>query len=390
MTNKQIISNLICLLLITGTLACVDASNSVNANININIPSTDDFPAVVPDEVGLNDHRLAILSQMIEAGSFGDIQSLLIVRYGNMAVENYYQGYNRHLLHFTASVTKSVTSLLIGIAIDQGFLDGIEQGVLDKTVLELFREYQMVINADPMKQSLVFRHLLTMSSGLQWDETTHPIEDPRNDYYQAYHSEDSSKYILEKLVSQDPGSVFHDNGGLSMLLSRIIFDNTDLHADEFAEEYLLKPLGITTFVWDQLDDGLADTGGGLDLRPYDLAKIGCLYVNDGKWKNHQVVSKTWIKESTRAWIEAQYINDFDITAHYGFQWWLLPIQGLPGITPQDNDIYMARGQYGQFIFAIPSLEMVVVITSDNEETEEFMMGIYTILYDHILQAVEEY
>jgi CubicO group peptidase (beta-lactamase class C family) len=74
-----------------------------------------------------------------------------------------------------------------------------------------------------------------------------------------------TKYILEKLVSQDPGSVFHDNGGLSILLSRIIFDNTDLHADEFAEEYLFKPLGITTFVWDQLDDGLADTGGGLNL-----------------------------------------------------------------------------------------------------------------------------
>ena len=156
MSNKQIISNLICLILITGTFACVDASNSVNANIKINIPSTDDFPAVVPDEVGLNDQRLAILSQMIEAGSFGDIQSLLIVRYGNMAVENYYQGYNRHLLHFTGSVTKSVTSLLIGIAIDQGFLDGIEQGVLDKTVLELFPEYQAIINADPMKQSLVF------------------------------------------------------------------------------------------------------------------------------------------------------------------------------------------------------------------------------------------
>ena len=388
MPNKQIISNLICLILITGTFACVDASNSVNADINL--PSADEFPPVAPPEVGLNDHRLAILSQMIEAGNFGDIQSLLIVRYGNMAVENYYQGYNRHLLHFTGSVTKSVTSLLIGIAIDQGFLAGIEQGVLDKTVLELFPEYQTIIYADPLKQILVFKHLLTMSSGLQWDESTYPFEDPRNDYYRAYHSEDSTEYILKKLVGEDPGSVFQDNGGLSMLLSRIILNNTDLHTDEFAEEYLFKPLGIKTFVWDQLDDGLADTGGGLDLRPYDLAKIGCLYVNDGKWKNHQVVSKTWIEESTRAWIEAQYINDFDITAHYGFQWWLLPIQGLPGITPQDNDIYMARGQYGQFIFAIPSLEMIVVITSDNEETEEFLMGIYAILYDHILQAVEIY
>jgi len=108
------------------------------------------------------------------------------------------------------------------------------------------------------------------------------------------------------------------------------------------------------------------------------------------WNNQKVVSQRWINESTQAWIEARYIDDFNITAHYGFQWWLLPLEGLPGIAPQENDIFTAWGRYGQFVFAIPSLDMVVVITSDNEETEEFLMGIFSILYDHVLQAVEIY
>jgi CubicO group peptidase (beta-lactamase class C family) len=388
MSYKQIISQIICLCLFFTFFACVDASNSVSSNITL--PSADDFPTATPDHVGLDGQKLNALSQMIAAGDYGDIQSLLIVRHGYMALENYYLGYNRHILHFTSSVTKSIISLLLGIAIDQGFFDGIDQGVLDNTILELFPDYQTLIDEDPLKQDLLFRHLLNMSAGLDWDESTYPFTDPRNDYYQAYHSDDSTKYVLEKPVIEDPGTVFHDNGGLSMLLSHIIYKNTGMHVDEFAEVFLFQPLGIYSHIWDQLDDGLTDTGSGLDLRPYDLAKIGYLYVNNGMWNNQKVVSQRWINESTQAWIEARYIDDFNITAHYGFQWWLLPLEGLPGIAPQENDIFTAWGRYGQFVFAIPSLDMVVVITSDNEETEEFLMGIFSILYDHVLQAVEIY
>jgi CubicO group peptidase (beta-lactamase class C family) len=340
--------------------------------------------------VGLDGQRLNALSEMIDAGDYEDIQSLLIVRDGHMAVENYYQGYNRHLLHFTASVTKSITSLLMGIAIDQGYLDGIDQGVLNKTIPELFPEYQTIIDEDPLKQNLLFRHLLTMSSGLEWDENTHPFTDPGNDFYQAYHSADSISYVLQKPVMDDPGTIFHNNSGLSLILSHILYNNTGMHVDEFAEVNLFEPLGINYYQWDQIDDGLTDTAGGLDLRPYDLAKIGYLYVNGGRWNNQQIVSQRWINESTNPWIETQTIDDFDRTAYYGFQWWLLPLEGLPGIMPQENDIYMAWGKYGQFIFAIPSLDMVVVISSDNEETDEFLMGIFSILYDHILEAVKIY
>jgi CubicO group peptidase (beta-lactamase class C family) len=186
----------------------------------------------------------------------------------------------------------------------------------------------------------------------------------------------------------DPGTIFHYNSGLSLMLSHILYNNTGMHVDEFAEVYLFNPLGIYYYHWDQVADGLTDTNGGLELSAYDLAKIGYLYVNGGKWKNQQIVAQRWINESTKPWIESQTIDDFNITSHFGFQWWLLPLEGLPGIIPQENDIYMAWGRYGQFVFAIPSLDMVVVISSDNEETSEFLMGIFSILYDHVLQAVK--
>jgi CubicO group peptidase (beta-lactamase class C family) len=389
MSYKQIISLILCACIFLTLIACVDTSTSVSSNITVSA-AADEFPAATPDQVGLDGQKLIALSKMIEAGDYGDIQSLLIVRDGYIAVENYYQGYNRHLLHFTASVTKSITSLLMGIAIGQGYLDGIDQGVLDKTILELFPEYQTIIDEDPLKQNLLFRHLLTMSSGLEWDESTYSFTDPGNDYYQAYHSADSINYVLQKPVMDDPGTVFHYNGGLSLMLSHIIYKNTGMHVDEFADVYLFNPLGIYNYHWDQISDGLTDTSGGLEISAYDLAKIGYLYVNDGIWKNQQIVSQSWINESTKPWFEAQTIDDFDITAHYGFQWWLLPLEGLSGVMPQENDIYMAWGKYGQFVFAIPSLDMVVVISSDNEETDEFLTGIFSILYDHILRAVEIY
>ena len=235
MSYKQIVSQILFLFLFCAFPACVDASNSVSSNITL--PPLDDFPAATPEDVGPDSQKLNALSQMIAAGDHGDIQSLPIVRQGYLAFEAYYPGYNRHILHFTSSVTKSITSLLLGIAIDEGFFDGIgiDQGVLVKTILDLFPEYQAVIDEDPPKQDLFFRHLQTMSSGLDWDEMSYPFTDPRNDYYYDYHSDDSTKFVLEKSVIEDPGTAFHYNGGLSMLLSHIIYKNTGMHVDEFAE-----------------------------------------------------------------------------------------------------------------------------------------------------------
>jgi CubicO group peptidase (beta-lactamase class C family) len=113
-------------------------------------------------------------------------------------------------------------------------------------------------------------------------------------------------------------------------------------------------------------------------------------VHEEMWNSQQIVSERWIDESTKPWIETQCIEDFGFTTHYGFQWWLLPLDGIPGIRPQQNDIYMAWGRYGQFVFAIPYFDMAVVIASDNKESAEFLRGIFLILYDHILPAVETY
>ena len=122
MSYKQFVSQILCLTIFSSFIACVDTSPSVSADISVSAAVADDFPAATPDQVGLDDQKLTALSEMIEAGDYGDIHGLLIVRHDHMAVENYYQGYNRLLLHFTAAVTKSITSLLMGIAIDQVYM----------------------------------------------------------------------------------------------------------------------------------------------------------------------------------------------------------------------------------------------------------------------------
>src|SRR5262249_16891667 len=153
--------------------------------------------------------------------------------------------------------------------------------------------------ADPDKAKIRLRDLLTMQAGLSWDEWTFPYTDPRNTHVQMLRSDDPIRYVFEQPVVAEPGTKFSYSSGNSIVLGKIISKATGKRVEKFAEQFLFDPLGITDFYWAKYPGEIVQTGGGLFLRPRDMAKIGCLYLNAGRWRGKQVVSENWVKESTK-------------------------------------------------------------------------------------------
>ena len=303
----------------------------------------------------------------IKNQSYKNIHSVLVVRNGKLVIEEYFPGrdsngkyrtFNRDTPHELHSVTKSVNSILIGIAIDQRLIGGV-----DEKLSAVFPEYAGIF-ADHKRDPIQMKHLLTMSAGLSWDEWTKPYSDPRNDLAVMDRSQDRIQYVLSRPVVAEPGAKFDYNGGLSFALGEIVRRRSGMRTDKFAEQYLFGPLGITNYSWWKYPDGAVDAGGGLVLRPRDMAKIGSLFLNGGRWLGRQIVSESWVSNSTKNYVDTRQFPSWIKADGYGYQWWLRSFQ----VNGQTIPSYHAAGRGGQFIFVFPSLQMVVVVTgwNDNE------------------------
>lgn len=318
----------------------------------------EDWSLSTPEAQNLIADSLTNLTARIEAGVYGEIRSLLVVRHGYLVFERYFSGTTRETVQPVYSVTKSLASILIGIAMDRG-----ELGSVDQQLLSFFPEYSSIANLDSTKRNIRLTDVLTMRAGFDWNERIVPYSDPRNPSYQMASSSDWIKFMLDLPMSDPPGSRFRYNSGCSVLLSGVVRNKTGRSAQEYAVAHLFGPLGITRFQWEHgWKNGvrnLTNTGWGLSLRPRDMAKIGQLCLQNGMWDGVQVVSDEWLQESTSNHVSLS--NSFS----YGYQWWLLPVDNVPGHTAHANDIRFAWGWGDQFIFVIPCLDMVVVSTGEN-------------------------
>jgi CubicO group peptidase (beta-lactamase class C family) len=307
------------------------------------------------------------------------IHSILIVKDDKLVFEEYFPGYafyhgpftdfNRETKHDLASVTKSFTSALIGLAIDQGFIQDVNQ-----KLFSFFPEYIELNNEE--KDKITLEHLLTMTSGLEWDESTYPYIDPRNDLFQLIHQNDPIRFILDKPIVKEPGTQFHYSGGSTNLLGEIIRKSTGIRADEFAEHYLFSPLGITDYNWLELSNNVLYTSGDLKLRPRDMAKLGDIYLHGGSWKGTQIISEWWVDQSTKSFIYAT--SDWD----YGYQWW--------SYTYKFNSVqivsFSAQGWGGQTIVVFPGLDMVVVTTAGYYDEPQLEFHIDVLMMQKILSS----
>jgi len=327
-------------------------------------------------DVGLSEEKLGELMKDIEQGEYENIHSVLIVKDEKLVFEEYFGGYKFdyfgdqfrgeyaefgvNTVHNLASVTKAYTSSLIGIAVDRGFIPSVAQ-----PIFTYFPEHSYLNDSE--KNKITLEHLLTMTSGLEWNEGDVPLTDTeRNDLIQLFIVSDPIEYILAKPVVAEPGKRFYYSGGDVNLLGEIVKRATGLRIDDFAEKYLFTPLSITDYEWQFLSDDIVYTSGDLKLRPRDMAKLGQLYLNDGIWNGKRIISEEWIKDSISKYVPitnlymAKTYGD-----RYGYQWFL---QTFYADSTPFNSI-TRDGWGGQRIHIFPSLNMVVVLTGGNYATE---------------------
>jgi CubicO group peptidase (beta-lactamase class C family) len=280
-------------------------------------------------------------------GNHRNIHSLLIIRNNKLVSESYFGGWHRERLHTLRSASKSFISTLTGIAVDKGYV------TVDQKVFDFFPEYAHLGNSE--KDVIEIKHLLTMTSGLKWDEKTY-LSGDGNDEYVLDRSDDRLAYILGKEMDALPGMKFVYNSGCPFLQAEILKRVTGEDISVFSEKHFFKPLGITNYFWRKEDDGQIPAAGPLFLRPRDMAKLGQLFLDGGQWKGTQIVSSQWVNEATTTFIGNELSE-----SGYGYNWWT----ARETINDVEIRIYMAWGNGGQFIFVIPALNAVVAFTGGN-------------------------
>jgi CubicO group peptidase (beta-lactamase class C family) len=373
--------------------ACIiGASCSEQKNMNRKISAisppqqTDDgWQTVSLTSVGIDADKLQKMVDQICDSTYQGIHSTLIIKDGKLVFEQYFNGYTfnynakdfkgqftkftLNTIHNLASVTKSVTSVLFGIAGDQGFID-----TIDDKLFNFFPQYASL--NDSMKSQITLQHLLTMTSGIMWNEQDVFYSEVENDIIQLFIVADPVRYILSKPVIHKPGSTYYYNGGNTNLLGEVIQETSKLKLDDFAKKYLFDPLGINQYQWIHINPDMVYASGDLKLRPRDMAKLGYLMLNDGVWKAKQILSTKWIENSTKSYVH------FNNKAGYGYQWWI-KIYELGNVSIHS---FAANGWGGQKIMVLPGLDAVVVFTAGNYATKN---PIDEIIYRYILPSLDK-
>jgi CubicO group peptidase (beta-lactamase class C family) len=344
-----------------------------------------DWATASPKSVGLDQKALDAFDAELASGKFGYVDSFTIVRHGKLVFDkrypvdyakiygaeakkqsplnpydptgpyNYYSSWwhpwlQQGDLHTLQSVSKTITSIVIGVArTKKEFPD------LDTPVMNFF-DASKVSNVDDRKRRMTIRHLLTMSAGIDWNESL-PYSDPNNTGIQMEASSDWVEYTINRPMAHEPGKVYHYSSGATQLLAHVFRVATGTDIEEYAVRNLFAPLGIKQHHWKRTPSGLVDAEGGMYLRPRDVAKLWYLFLKNGAWEGKQIVSPEWVKESITPAFDLTPAGSATPGAKYGLKWWLYPYG-------KDNPklILAGSGFGGQRPMAFPEHDMVVVYT----------------------------
>jgi CubicO group peptidase (beta-lactamase class C family) len=307
---------------------------------------------------GLDERRLALMMEILQQNPGHLVHGIVIAVDGALAFEEYFPGrthpafgevpvqFTRERKHGLSSVTKSVTSTMLGIAIDHGFISSI-----DASVFDFFPEHADL--SVGRKGDITLKHLVTMSAGLEWDESTYPYADSRNDLARWYRFPgDLVRFVLELPMVADPGTQFLYNSSLPNVLGEVIRRATGMRLDQFADEYLFAPLGITDYLWHFVRPDFVYASGDISLRLRDMARLGQLYLQDGMWNGERVLSSAWVQASASP---AFTIAGWWGHVGYGYGWW-------PKSSEYGASAFAAAGWGDQAIIVMPEYDMVAVFT----------------------------
>ena len=327
---------------------------------------------------GIKENLIIDLLNKINNKNYKNIHSLIIIRNNKIVLDENFKNKKTYVdnwvgnkdikLHAAMSATKSIFSLLMGIAIDKKIINSV-----DDKVWSFFPEYKSFKNWENRKNNITIKNFLTMCHGLYWDETSYAYNDSRNSFSDLENSYDWVKHTLDLKLNNEPGTVFAYSSAISHTTGAIITKASGKTLPEFAEEFLFGPLGIKKKIWMKAPNERADD---IYLTSRALTKIGQLILNKGSWKGKQIVSENWILESTQTRTNFQ---DFG----YAYFWWKY--------TFSINDIYLesiiAWGFGGQFIFIFPQINTVIVFTSGNYNNTSLEEQPFEMLKEYILPAM---
>lgn len=372
------------LLLVCSLIVAVASVSLAQGAKEVTAPQTgqDGWTTASAESVGLSATRLQAMESAIRSGEFKRITSVLVARHGKLAYEAYFDGTDAATLRNTRSATKTVTGMLIGIAIEKKALPGV-----GAPVLQFFPDKMPTQNADPRKAKITIEDFLTMSSLLECDDTNQLSQGNEN---RMYLIEDYARFTLNLPIKGFPAwvtkpkdspygrSFSYCTAGVATL-GEMLERATKMPVPEFAMKNLFAPLGIRKADWQLTPTGLAMTGGGLGLQSRDLLKLGQLYASGGMWNGNRIVSESWVRTSTQPHVQ---VND---TTEYGYLWWLRQFKA----GEEKFASYLMQGNGGNKVAVFPSLDMVVVITSTNYNTTGMHEQTDRLLTDYIIPAVEK-
>lgn len=343
------------------------------------------WPTARPADVGVNAAVLDSIDAEIRAGRYGFVDRFVLIRRGRLIYDRTYQQdyvaaydslarirsplnahhgtgpynyyapwwhpfYRKGDLHTLQSVTKTITSVVIGAAIARGEFPSIETPIIS------FFDTTKIKHLDARKRGITIRHLLTMSDGMEWLENL-PYTDPRNSTVVMESSYDWVTMAIDAPMAADPGTRWNYNSGASQLLAEIFFKATRIDIEEYAARHLFAPLGIERWYWKRTPAGIIDTEGGLYLEARDLARIWQLWLRNGVWNGKRVVTEDWVKASVAP---AMAVAPAPNAPRYGYKWWLYQ-------HPVDSTftVWGGSGFGGQLPLALPKEDLVVVVNQWN-------------------------
>lgn len=363
-------------LILTGLVGCSSPHQTQGAENEVAAPSAYTYrtPPLTDDgwrtaslaDKGIDPAPVTEMVEQIHAGNYTGISSALLIRDGALVLEEYFGESGRDSLHSMRSASKSITSALVGIALDKGCIP-----TVNAPLLAYFPEYEGEIeNWDERKRDITLAHVLTMTSGVRGNEDA------------MYPTDDWIKFYFDQPLAATPGGKFSYATSGVVTLGNVITRACGLRIPAFTDRYLFGPLGITDYRWpitnSRGSQGLAMTGGGLNLRPRDMAKFGQLYLNGGVWEGRRLIPQAWIEESTRKHATSDLHGE-----DFGYLWRMIDRT----VGERKVRSFEAWGNGGQFVMVFPSLDLVAVFTGENYGLFPQMEQPFEMVERYILPAI---
>jgi CubicO group peptidase (beta-lactamase class C family) len=327
----------------------------------------DGWTVAAPSGVDADDGPLESMVRALHDGSYRNIDGILVSKDGKLVVEQYFNGHDRTTFHEIRSATKSIGSMIVGLAVDRGLIDSVDVEIHPYFAAEPAPEEGW----DPRFREITLRHLLTMTSGFDCDDITTDFgcENP------MHRSGDWVAYVLSLGIAHSPGEHFAYNSPCLTLVGEIVSASAGEPVHEFARRHLFDPLGIDEFRWHHTPRGRGWVAGSAEMLPRDMARLGVLMLDEGEWQGRRILSEKWVRESTGRHV------DMHNGVWYGYLWQT----GRTYVGTELIEAFWASGNGGQYIIVLPDHGLVAVFTGGNFDSPLANQP-FELLHEFILPA----